>query len=56
MFIEFTGISSPYEPPTSPDLHIQTDKTSIEDSIKVMKIFDLLHLILYMQINDFYYK
>ncbi|CAG8636038.1 9840_t:CDS:2 [Rhizophagus irregularis] len=31
---EFTGISSPYEPPTSPELHIQTDKTTIEESVK----------------------
>lgn len=33
---EFTGISSPYEPPTSPELHIQTDKTSIEEGVKMI--------------------
>ncbi|CAB4395641.1 unnamed protein product [Rhizophagus irregularis] len=33
---EFTGISSPYEPPTSPELHIQTDKTTIEESVKIL--------------------
>lgn len=29
---DFTGISSPYEPPATPDLHIHTDHSSIEDS------------------------
>jgi len=24
----FTGVSSPYEPPTEPDLHLQTDRMS----------------------------
>ncbi|GES72999.1 adenylylsulfate kinase [Rhizophagus clarus] len=33
---EFTGISSPYEPPTSPEVHIKTDKTTIEESVKIL--------------------
>ncbi len=30
---EFTGIGSSYEPPVNPDLHIRTDKTSIQDAV-----------------------
>lgn len=33
---EFTGISAPYEAPESPEIHINADKTSIEDSVKVI--------------------
>jgi adenylylsulfate kinase len=29
---EFTGVSDPYEPPPSPDLHIRTEEESAEDS------------------------
>jgi len=31
---EFTGISSPYEPPTEPDLHLQTATMSPEESAR----------------------
>jgi adenylylsulfate kinase len=34
----FTGIDSPYERPTKPDLRIETDKVSIEDAVK--KLFE----------------
>jgi len=30
----FTGIDSPYEEPTNPDMFIKTDKMSIEDSVE----------------------
>lgn len=30
---DFTGIDSPFEPPENPDLEIQTDKLSIEESL-----------------------
>jgi adenylylsulfate kinase len=30
----FTGISSPYEKPINPKLHIQTDKKTIEESVE----------------------
>ena len=30
---EFTGISSPYEPPLAPDLALRTDRDSIEDCL-----------------------
>ncbi|CAG8533064.1 5384_t:CDS:2 [Ambispora gerdemannii] len=33
---EFTGISAPYEAPTSPELHIRTDNLSIEDGVKLI--------------------
>lgn len=32
----FTGISSPYEIPQNPDIHIHTDKMKIEESIDVV--------------------
>jgi adenylylsulfate kinase len=35
---DFTGINSPYEIPDSPDLHIRSNETSLEDSItKIME-------------------
>ncbi|MBT8196425.1 MAG: adenylyl-sulfate kinase, partial [Bacteroidia bacterium] len=30
----FTGISSPYEPPGSPEIEIVTDTLTIEESVK----------------------
>lgn len=33
---DFTGISSPYEAPVKPDLHIHTDHSSIEDSTQAI--------------------
>lgn len=33
---EFTGISAPYEAPEKPEIHINADKTSIEDSVKLI--------------------
>jgi len=33
---DFTGISSPYETPEKPGLHIHTDKFSIEESSKLL--------------------
>ena len=33
---DFTGISAPYEAPTSPEIHIKTDSSSIEDGVKQM--------------------
>jgi adenylyl-sulfate kinase len=33
---EFTGISSPYEAPESPEVHIQTDKTSQEEAVDLV--------------------
>jgi adenylylsulfate kinase len=33
---DFTGISSPYEPPQSPDIVLQTDKQPIDDCIEQM--------------------
>jgi adenylylsulfate kinase len=37
----FTGIDSPYENPINPDLIIDTEKTSIEDAVKVLSILVL---------------
>ena len=33
---EFTGISSPYEAPESPEVHIKTDKTSQEEAVDLV--------------------
>ncbi|CAG8808048.1 6300_t:CDS:2, partial [Dentiscutata erythropus] len=30
----FTGISAPYEPPSSPELHIRTDKLNLTESVE----------------------
>lgn len=38
---EFTGISSPYEPPESPDLVLDTGKDSLESCVE--KVMSLLH-------------
>lgn len=32
----FTGISAAYEPPENPDVHIQTDKLNLENSVKLL--------------------
>jgi adenylylsulfate kinase len=29
----FTGVSDPYEPPSTPDLHLRTDQQSLEQSV-----------------------
>jgi bifunctional enzyme CysN/CysC len=39
---EFTGISAPYEPPTEPELQLQTDQISVSEA--VAKILDYLHV------------
>ena len=36
---DFTGIDSPYEVPTKPDIHIKTDLLSPEDAAKMITIF-----------------
>lgn len=33
---EFTGISAPYEAPENPELHVQTDKQTVEESAKII--------------------
>jgi len=38
----FTGISSPYQPPLTPDLHLHTDQSSVDDCLRVIKDY-LLH-------------
>ena len=36
---DFTGIDSPYQVPTNPDIHIKTDLLSPEDAAKMIIIF-----------------
>ncbi len=33
---EFTGVSSPYEPPVNPELHLKTDETSLEECVEIV--------------------
>lgn len=33
---QFTGISAPYEEPENPELHIKTNESSVEDSVKII--------------------
>jgi adenylylsulfate kinase len=37
---EFTGISAPYEAPENPEIHLHTDKMTVEECVRV--IFDYL--------------
>ena len=37
----FTGIDDPYEPPVAPELHLRTDRMSLEE--EVATILDYLH-------------
>lgn len=32
----FTGVSDPYEAPTAPDLHLRTDRISVEDGVRAL--------------------
>ena len=36
---DFTGISSPYEPPASPEIHIKTSKHSVDDCVEQITHF-----------------
>jgi len=33
---EFTGISAPYEPPQNPEIHLHTDKMSVEECVDII--------------------
>jgi len=35
----FTGLSSPYEPPRAPELAIETDTLTVDESVKLIMIF-----------------
>jgi adenylylsulfate kinase-like enzyme len=37
----FTGISSPYEPPVNPDIHIRTDSKTIEQCLAEIKEYTI---------------
>jgi len=43
---DFTGVSAPYEPPESPEVHIQSDRESVESAAaKVVKTMELIGII-----------
>ncbi|KAF4620467.1 hypothetical protein D9613_000621 [Agrocybe pediades] len=33
---EFTGISAPYEPPVSPEIHIKTDQVEVAEAVRII--------------------
>lgn len=33
---DFTGISAPYEAPEKPEIHIKTDETDVEESVRII--------------------
>lgn len=42
----FTGISAPYEAPENPEIHIRTDKQSVEESVEqIMKYLETKNLL-----------
>lgn len=38
-WLEFTGVSAPYEAPENPEIHIDGAKSSVEDSVKTIMDF-----------------
>ncbi|MGI9077753.1 MAG: adenylyl-sulfate kinase, partial [Gemmatimonadaceae bacterium] len=43
---DFTGVTAPYEPPESPEVHIQSDRESAESAAaKVVKTLELIGII-----------
>jgi adenylylsulfate kinase len=47
---DFTGISAPYEEPTNAEIHLHTDKSSVEESAKI--IIDYLKSKSYITIEE----
>lgn len=33
---EFTGVSSPYEPPEAPEIHVRTDRLTVDEAVDVI--------------------
>ena len=33
---EFTGVSAPYEEPLRPEVHVHSEKTSVEDAVRMI--------------------
>ena len=40
---EFTGISAPYEAPKNPEIHLQTDKMSVEECVQLIRDYLVEH-------------
>ena len=40
---EFTGISAPYEAPESPEVHLHTDKMSVQECVQLIKDYLVEH-------------
>ena len=40
---DFTGVSAPYEPPEKPEIHVCTDKMSVDDCVRVIMDYLIKH-------------
>ncbi len=40
---EFTGISAPYEPPENPEIHLRTDKMSVDECVQTVMNYLIEH-------------
>jgi adenylylsulfate kinase len=36
---DFTGVSAPYEKPENPDIHLETDKLTVEDCVQTIMLY-----------------
>lgn len=51
----FTGISDPYEEPVDPEIIVETDKETVEQSVyKIMKTLELMELIPIVEMESVY--
>ena len=44
---DFTGISSPYEPPLLPEIHLRTDKQTIDECVNTVMDYLKCELLLH---------
>ncbi|GAM83534.1 hypothetical protein ANO11243_015220 [Dothideomycetidae sp. 11243] len=49
---EFTGISAPYEEPLKPEIHIHSEKTSVEEAVAIIVKYLEDHGLLRQGLND----
>ena len=43
---EFTGITAPYEPPEKPEIHLRTDRSSLDECVEIILKYITEHLLL----------
>lgn len=43
---EFTGVNAPYEPPEAPEVHVRSDRETVEEGVsKVVRTLELLQIV-----------